>query len=166
MIHSFGLYPVRLFFHWHPLYRLAQMPIFAAALTYGSFGDILDTARLAKHIIDVLCNGGGSVQRQNLISALKGLCDDMASLATVFNDDLLSPQALALAAKLSAEVASCRSFVHQFSAKLATSSGVLWRILTVVSEERELAEWRIQISERRDVLHLLVAVLNRFVFNT
>ncbi|KAF7333473.1 hypothetical protein MVEN_02363500 [Mycena venus] len=136
------------------------MPVVAAAFTYGSFGDILDTARLAKRIIDVLRNGGGSVQRQNLISMLKGLCDDMASLATAFNDDLSSPEALALAAKLSAEVASCRLLVQQFSTKLATSRGVLRRILTVVSEERELAEWRTQVSERRDVLHSLVAALN------
>ncbi|KAJ7450523.1 hypothetical protein FB451DRAFT_1186629 [Mycena latifolia] len=66
---------------------------------------------------------------------------------------------LDLAARLSAEVALCRSLVAELSVRI-TSSGVLHRMWMVVSEERELVEWRSQISERRDALHLLVAALN------
>ncbi|KAJ7438821.1 hypothetical protein B0H11DRAFT_2293676, partial [Mycena galericulata] len=80
------------------------MPIVAAALTYGSFGDVLETARLAKRIIDVLRRGGGSERRQALISTLRGLCDDMAKLASVVGADMSSPEGLYLASRLSSEV--------------------------------------------------------------
>ncbi|KAJ7720449.1 hypothetical protein DFH07DRAFT_858568 [Mycena maculata] len=136
------------------------MPIVAAALTYGSFGDVLETARLAKRIIDVLRSGGGSQRRQRVISTLHGLCEDMAKVASVVNVDFSSAEGLHLVARLSSEVASCRSMMDEFSARINAATGVLGRVWMALSEERELAEWRSRIAERRHALHILLGALN------
>ncbi|KAJ7479334.1 hypothetical protein B0H11DRAFT_1274187 [Mycena galericulata] len=138
------------------------MPILAVSLTYGSFGDILDTAKLAKRIIDTLRNvpGGGSLERERTITAFRNLCNDMATLATVVNTDLSTPEGIHLAERLSAEVASCRSLMLELSNKITPTRTVLRRLWMVVWEETDLAEWRTRIAERRDALQPLLAALH------
>ncbi|KAJ7061136.1 hypothetical protein C8F01DRAFT_158678 [Mycena amicta] len=127
------------------------MPLVAAALTFGSFGDILEAAKIAKRIIDVLRKGGGSHERQKLISTLKSICDDMAGL-TVLPEGYFTT-------RLWEEVALCRSLLDQFYAEIKSYVGVLGWVRMVASEERELASWRAQISERRAaLLHLLGSI--------
>ncbi|KAJ7071616.1 hypothetical protein C8F01DRAFT_1111245, partial [Mycena amicta] len=124
------------------------MPLVAAALTFGSFGDILEAAKIAKRIIDVLRTGGGSHERQKLMSTLKTICDDMAGL-TVLPEGYFTT-------RLWEEVALCRSLLDQFYAKIQLYASLLGRIRMVTSEEKELAFWRAQILERRAALLYLL----------
>ncbi|KAJ7061062.1 hypothetical protein C8F01DRAFT_1138768 [Mycena amicta] len=127
-------------------------PLVAAALTFGSFGDILEAAKIAKRIIDVLRKGGGSHERQKLISTLKTICDDMAGL-TVLPEGYFTT-------RLWEEVALCRALLDQFYAKIQSYASLLGRIRMVTSEEKELAFWRAQILERRSaLLHLLGPII-------
>ncbi|KAJ7692878.1 hypothetical protein B0H17DRAFT_1060909 [Mycena rosella] len=132
----------------------------AFALTYGSFGDIVETARLAKRIIDVLRSGRASYKRQKVISALKGMHDDVATLSTLLDLDSSSPHVQYITDRLSIELTSCRSLMQQLFAKINRSNGVMGRILMALSEETELISWRAEISERRHALHLLLESLN------
>ncbi|KAJ7127835.1 hypothetical protein C8R44DRAFT_99892 [Mycena epipterygia] len=129
------------------------MPLVAAALTFGSFGDILEAAKIAKRIIDVLRKGGGSHERQKLISTLQHICDDM-SMLTLLPEDHFTP-------RLYNEVVLCRSLLEQFHTKIKSYEGFFGRIWMVVLEEKELAFWRAQISERRAVLRdILVPMIS------
>ncbi|KAF7333387.1 hypothetical protein MVEN_02354400 [Mycena venus] len=129
------------------------------ALTYGSFGDIMETARLSKRVIDVLRSGGGSLKHQKVISDLKAMHDDVVALSTAFDGD--SPTRLQyFSDRLAAELALCRSLMERFYEKIKPSSSVITKIWMIVSEEQELKAWRTDIAERRQVLHLLLAELN------
>ncbi|KAJ7061143.1 beta-lactamase/transpeptidase-like protein [Mycena amicta] len=124
-----------------------------AALTFGSFGDILEAAKIAKRVIDVLRTGGGSHERQKLISTLKTICDDMAGL-TVLPEGYFTT-------RLWEEVALCRSLLDQFYARIQSYASLLGRIRMVALEEKELAFWRAQILERRAaLLHLLGPIIS------
>ncbi|KAJ7482465.1 hypothetical protein FB451DRAFT_120211 [Mycena latifolia] len=131
----------------------------AVALTFGSFGDILEAARIAKRIVDVLRKGpGGSQRRQTLIATLEGMCEDMSKLTLIFDGGHFTD-------RLWAEVDLCRSLLNEFSAKInsyeaAGLRGLLQKSLMVAVEERELASWRAQISERRAALHDLLSSSN------
>jgi hypothetical protein len=131
------------------------------ALTYGSFGDIMETARLAKRVIDVLRSGGGSLKRQKVISDLKAMHDDVVVLSTAFDVDSQA-RLQYFADRLATELALCRSLMERFYAKIKPSSSVITKIWMVVSEEQELKAWRTDIAERRQVLHLLLAELNGY----
>ncbi|KAJ7724896.1 hypothetical protein B0H16DRAFT_288190 [Mycena metata] len=134
------------------------MPVVAAALTFGSFGDILEAARIAKHIVDVLRKGpGGSPRRAKLIATLKGMCEDMSLLTLVFDGGHFTD-------RLWAEVDLCRSLLDEFSAKINSYEaagrglrGLLQKTWMVAVEEKELGSWRDQISERRAALHALLS---------
>jgi hypothetical protein len=136
--------------------------VVAAALTFGSFGDILEAAKIAKRIVDVLRKGsGGSQRRQALILTLEGMCDDMARLTLLFDAGSFTD-------RLWAEVDLCRSLADEVYAKIksyetAGLRGLLGKAWMVAVEEKELASWRAQISERRAALHDLLRSLNRFV---
>jgi hypothetical protein len=138
------------------------MPVTAIALTYGSFGDIMETARIAKRIIDILRTGGASHKHQKIISILKAMHDDMSWLSTVSNVDSSSP---AVHHRLLAETALCRSLLDKFYAKINPSGGVFGKIWMALSEEKQLESWRTEISERRDSFHRLLELLNWCVFN-
>ncbi|KAJ7146909.1 hypothetical protein C8R44DRAFT_758463 [Mycena epipterygia] len=135
-------------------------PEMSFALTYGSFGDIVETARIAKRIIDVLRSGRASHKRQKVISDLKGMHDDVATLSTLLDLDSSSPQIQHITDRLSAELTLCHSLMQQLFAKINPSNGVIGRILMALSEDTELISWRAEISKRRDALHLLLASLN------
>ncbi|KAJ7230101.1 hypothetical protein GGX14DRAFT_409971 [Mycena pura] len=128
------------------------------SLAYGSFGDILESARLAKRIIDVLRSAGSSSsKRQQIISTLEGMHDDMSTLSTLDFHSSLEVQYLD---RLATEVALCRSLMDRFYARINQSNSVLGRVLMALSEETELASWKTQISERRRALHRLLHLLN------
>ncbi|KAJ7017726.1 hypothetical protein C8F04DRAFT_1154853 [Mycena alexandri] len=135
------------------------MPVVTAALTFGSFGDILEAARIAKRIVDVLRKGpGGSPRREELIATLKGMCEDMSKLTLVFDGDHFTE-------RLWAEVDLCRSLLDEFSAKInsyeaAGLRGLLRKSWMVAVEEKELASWKAQISDRRAALHALLSSFN------
>ncbi|KAJ6483030.1 hypothetical protein DFH09DRAFT_408761 [Mycena vulgaris] len=120
------------------------MPLVAAALTFGSFGDILEAARIAKRMIDVLRKGGGSPERQKLISTLKAICEDLSWLMVLPKDRFTT--------RLRDELILCRSLLGEFYAKIKSYEGPLGWLRMTVLEEMELASWRAQISERREAL--------------
>ncbi|KAJ7191183.1 hypothetical protein GGX14DRAFT_579156 [Mycena pura] len=131
----------------------------AIALTFGSFGDILEAARIAKRIVDVLRKGPGrSHRRQTLIATLEGMCEDMSRLTLVFDGGYFTD-------RLWAEVDLCRSLLNEFSAKINSYEatglrGLLGKVLMAAMEETELASWRARISERRAALHDLLSSSN------
>ncbi|KAJ6540487.1 hypothetical protein B0H19DRAFT_1077896 [Mycena capillaripes] len=127
-------------------------PLVAATLTFGSFGDILEAAKIAKRMIDVLRKREGSRERQKLISTLKAICDDLAWLTVLPEGPFTT--------RLWDEVVLCRSLLlDQFYAKINSSEGIFGRLWRTVLEETELASWRDQISERREVLRGLFGPL-------
>ncbi|KAJ7278174.1 hypothetical protein C8J57DRAFT_161684 [Mycena rebaudengoi] len=134
-------------------------PIVAAALTFGSFGDILEAARIAKRIIDALRNApGGSHRRRKAIATLEALCDDMAKLTLLFHEGNFTD-------RLWTEVHLCRVLVDEFSAKLhsyeaAGLAAFFGRIRMATLEERELSSWMARIWERRAALHDLLLSLH------
>lgn len=119
--------------------------MFFIALTYGSFGDILETARLAKRIIDALRSGGGPSKGQKVVSGLKGMHDDVLALSTAFGIGSPPARVKYFAERLSAELVLCRSLMERLYAKVNFSRGLIGKIWIVLSEERELASWRIDI---------------------
>jgi hypothetical protein len=141
------------------------MPV-VAALTFGSFGDILEAAKIAKRIVDVLRNGASNSEakrRRKLISTLEGMCGDMAKLTLVFDEGSFTD-------RLWAEVDLCRSLLDEFYAKInsyaaAGLRGLLSRTRMVAVEEKELASWSAQILERRAALHDLLHSFNRSISN-
>ncbi|KAJ7689824.1 hypothetical protein B0H17DRAFT_1134759 [Mycena rosella] len=131
------------------------MPLVAAALTFGSFGDILEAARIAKRIIDVLRKGGGSQERLKLILTLQGIYDDMAILPVLIQGHFTT--------RLRDELVSCRSLLDEFHAKIKSYEGFSGWLRMVVLEEKELASWTAQISERRAALRDLLGPITMFV---
>ncbi|KAJ7256980.1 hypothetical protein C8J57DRAFT_554718 [Mycena rebaudengoi] len=132
-----------------------EMPAAVAlALTFGSFGDILEAARIAKRIVDLLRKGTASHGRQALVATLQGMCGDMGQMASVFDPGQFT-------GRLWTEIFLCHSLLEEFYTKLKSyeASGFL-RLLRkaqmVAVEEKELASWRAQISERRTALHDLL----------
>ncbi|KAJ7256995.1 hypothetical protein C8J57DRAFT_1721286 [Mycena rebaudengoi] len=127
----------------------------AVALTFGSFGDILEAARIAKRIVDLLRKGTASHGRQTLIATLEGMCDDMARMTLVFDAGHFTD-------RLWTEVHLCRSLLDGFNAKVDSYAaaagflGILRKAWMVAAEEKELASWRAQIFERRAALHHLL----------
>ncbi|KAJ6604862.1 hypothetical protein B0H10DRAFT_632304 [Mycena sp. CBHHK59/15] len=132
--------------------------MFLFALTYGSFGDIVETAKLAKQIIDVLHGTGVSIERQEVISTLQVMAQYMSMVSTI-EVDASSPNVQFLATKLAAEVALCRALMDKFCARIKLLDGFIGRIWMAVQEEKELASWKTQVSERRDALYLLLVLL-------
>ncbi|KAJ7622856.1 hypothetical protein B0H17DRAFT_1112340 [Mycena rosella] len=132
------------------------------SFAYGSFGDILETARLAKKIFDAMYNPSGSpsIERQKTITILKSLYEDVAILLRFTDMDSSSPDGHMLADRILAELASCRSLMEALCAKINQPSSFLAKIWTALTEERELASWTSEMMERRAVLHTLLELLN------
>ncbi|KAJ7259313.1 hypothetical protein C8J57DRAFT_1340020 [Mycena rebaudengoi] len=126
----------------------------ALALTFGSFGDILEAARIAKRIVDLLRKDTASRGRQMLIAILEGMCDDMARMTLVFDAGHFTD-------RLWNEVHLCRSLLDGFNVKIDPYAaegflGIFRKAWMVAVEEKELVSWRAQIFERRTALHHLL----------
>ncbi|KAJ7620276.1 hypothetical protein FB45DRAFT_929873 [Roridomyces roridus] len=136
-----------------------HMTLVAFALTFGSFGDILEAAQLAKHIVDMLRKApGGSSRREALIATLESMCADMSRLTLVFDEGNFTD-------RLWAEIVRCRSLLDEFHTKLKSYEvrgllGLLRKTWMVTVEEKELAFWRASILERRAALRDLLLTSN------
>ncbi|KAJ7259369.1 hypothetical protein C8J57DRAFT_1640115 [Mycena rebaudengoi] len=91
---------------------------------------------------------------QTLTATLERMRDDMARMTLVFDAGHFTD-------RLWTEVHLCRSLLDEFYAKLkayetAGLRAVLGRAWMVAAEEKELASWRAQRSERRTALHDLL----------
>jgi len=129
------------------------MPVFAFA--YGSFGDILATAQLVAKIVITLRHSGrpsrGWTESEN---ELKGLGSDLAYLT------LHPTPEPVIASRIQQEVARCHLLMTRFFAKILASQGLVQKVLWAVSEEKELAEFRAQVIERRTALGFLLGLIN------
>ncbi|KAF7344659.1 hypothetical protein MVEN_01626100 [Mycena venus] len=135
----------------------------AFALTFGSFGDILEAAKIAKQILDFLRTGSAGTQRvlqrrKAVILTLEGLCNDMAALTLFFHEGRFTD-------RLWVEVHLCRDLVDEFYAQIkpyqATGLRGYFNFARMVAlEERQLASWGARISQRRGALHDLLLASN------
>ncbi|KAJ7456153.1 hypothetical protein FB451DRAFT_1277110 [Mycena latifolia] len=132
------------------------------SLAYGSFGDIIETAKLVKKIVDVLYSLSSmpSIERQKTIAVLKSLYDDIALLLKFTNTDPSSRDGHRLGDRIMAELRSCRSLIDQLCTKMDQSNSLMAKLWMALTEDRELAYWRSEMAERRAVLHTLLELLN------
>ncbi|KAJ7682216.1 hypothetical protein DFH06DRAFT_289758 [Mycena polygramma] len=136
------------------------MPV--AAFAFGSFGDILATAQLLIKVILVLKNGRHSSERDETERELKALWTDLANLTLIPVDEGIqsSPLALSVSTRIQEEVQRCHLTILRFFQKISASSGLIHKLLWAVSEEKELAAFRMRVIERRIALGVLVGMLN------
>ncbi|KAJ7129167.1 hypothetical protein C8R44DRAFT_71771 [Mycena epipterygia] len=138
------------------------MPVFAFA--FGCFGDILATAQLvAMTVIFLHRSGKQSKECAETEKELKSLGNDLAHLTIMSVDAALpttSPVALSFAARIQAEVIRCHKIMARFFTKISASRGLLQKMVWAVSEEKELAAFRMQVVERRTALGLVVGLMN------
>ncbi|KAF7360529.1 hypothetical protein MVEN_00783900 [Mycena venus] len=127
------------------------MPAFAFA--YGSFGDILATAELVIKIVILL------PEQQPF--KLKSLGADLANLTLIPVDDTLRTSAMAfsVAARIQEEVRRCL-LILKFFEKINAPNGIIPRIIWAVSQDRELAAFRMRVVERRTALGVVVGMMN------
>ncbi|KAF7352469.1 hypothetical protein MVEN_01211800 [Mycena venus] len=129
------------------------MPPFAFA--YGSFGDILATAQLvAKIVITLRRSGRPSRNWIETENELKALGSDLAHLT------FHPPSDQFISARIQEEVERCHLVLTRFFIKVCTSQGLVQKLLWPVSEERELAQFRAHVIERRSALGVLVGLIN------
>ncbi|KAJ7755881.1 hypothetical protein B0H16DRAFT_707274 [Mycena metata] len=136
------------------------MPAFAFA--YGSFGDILATGQLIVKIIVILRKGTRSDECAETEKELKSLGGDLANLTLMPVDDAVqaSPLAQSVADRVQEEIRRCHRLMVHFFSKMNATSGLFQRLMWAVSEERELATFRMRIIERRTALGVVVGMLN------
>ncbi|KAJ7888641.1 hypothetical protein B0H14DRAFT_2693269 [Mycena olivaceomarginata] len=136
------------------------------ALTYGSFGDLLETAKLAVKVVKLLRADGRkklSQERLALAAKLQTLNSDLITLDSIaagVHIDLSSTHTLLVVIRVRAEVDACRMVLAQFLDRLAAPRGFLGSIIVALSEENELARFRTEISSPMKGIRTLMSMLN------
>ncbi|KAJ7739073.1 hypothetical protein DFH07DRAFT_778865 [Mycena maculata] len=134
------------------------------ALTYGSFGDVLDTAKLAVKVVRLLCNGPRlSQERLDMATELQALNRDLIAFnftASGVHIDPSCAHSLEVVICIRAEVESCRLILSRFLDKLGPPKGITGSIVAALSEETELAKLRKGISRPIKSIRTLMAGLN------
>ncbi|KAJ7879146.1 hypothetical protein B0H13DRAFT_961240 [Mycena leptocephala] len=136
----------------------------SSALSYGSFGDLVETARLAVKIVRILRDGGKmSRERLALAADLQTLNSDLIILECVASGvtlDSSCTRSLSVLLRIRSEVDSCRAILAQFLEHLSVPRGILGNIFLAVVEENELAKFRGLISVPLNNIHTLILTLN------
>ncbi|KAJ7497705.1 hypothetical protein FB451DRAFT_1212469 [Mycena latifolia] len=136
------------------------------AFTYGSLGDLLETAKLAVKVVKLLRDGASgklSQERLGLVTELQTLNSDLVTLDLITPAVHLDPSSthrLFLIVRIQSEVETCRRLLIQFIDKLKAPRGFLGTIIGAVSEESELARFRTSISKPLKAIRTLMAMLN------
>ncbi|KAF8173258.1 hypothetical protein K438DRAFT_169643 [Mycena galopus ATCC 62051] len=133
------------------------------ALTYGSFGDLLETARLAVKVVRFLRDGGKvSEERLAVAAELQTLNSDLVVLNFIASRMRLdaSSTSFSVIIRIQTEVENCRLAFVQFLDKVSAPRGILGAILAALSEESELAKFRTQISRPLKAIGTLMSILN------
>jgi hypothetical protein len=138
------------------------------ALSHGSFGDLLETAKLAVKVVRLLRADGRtklSQERLALATKLQTLNSDLMSLDSIAAGviDLSSTHTLLAVIRVGAEVEACRMVLVQFLDRLAASRGFLGSIMVALSEESELARFKTEISSPMKVVRTLLSMLNLYI---
>ncbi|KAJ7755875.1 hypothetical protein B0H16DRAFT_1886161 [Mycena metata] len=137
------------------------MPAFAFA--YGSFGDILAMGQLIIKISIILRRRGAqSDECAETEKEFKSLGGDLANLTRMPVDDAVQtlPLAQSVADRVQEEIRQCHRLMVHFFSRMNATSGLFQRLIWAVSEERELATFRMRIIERRTALGVVVGILN------
>ncbi|KAJ6494973.1 hypothetical protein DFH09DRAFT_1337510 [Mycena vulgaris] len=134
------------------------------SLTYGSFGDLIETAKLVVKVVKLLrARGKLSQERLALTAELQTLNSDLITLDSIASGIHLDPSyanALFVIIRIRAEVESCRMVLTHFLDKLEAPRGVFGIIIAALSEESELAKVGKDISRPLKVIRTLVSTLN------
>lgn len=146
------------------------------AVTYGSAGDILDTAKLAIEVIRRLRNGSRlSQERLDLATELQDLYKDLISLSLIASNvhiDPACPHSLHIVDRIRSEVDSCRRILTQFLFdKLAARKGAIGTIIEALWEDSATSKLRKDLSRplkaiRTSMLTLILLVPFYFLSNT
>jgi hypothetical protein len=139
----------------------------SSAFSYGSFGDLIETARLAVKIVRILRDGGKmSRERLALAADLQTLNSDLIILECVASGVPLDPSCsrfLSVLLRIRSEVDLCRAILAQFLENLSVPRGILGNIFLAVVEDNELAKFRGLISVPLNNIHTLILTLNLWV---
>jgi hypothetical protein len=139
----------------------------SSAFSYGSFGDLIETARLAVKIVRILRDGGKmSRERLALAADLQTLNSDLIILECVASGvplDPSCPRFLSVLLRIRSEVDLCRAILAQFLENLSVPRGILGNIFLAVVEDNELAKFRGLISVPLNNIHTLILTLNLWV---
>ncbi|KAJ7817012.1 hypothetical protein B0H13DRAFT_2459076 [Mycena leptocephala] len=115
------------------------------ALTYGSFGDLLETAKLVVKVVRLLRADGRtklSQERLALATKLQTLNSDLITLDSIaagVHIDLSSTHTLLVVIRVQAEVEACRVVLTQFLDKLAAPRSFLGSMIVALSKRSNLA---------------------------
>ncbi|KAJ6594320.1 hypothetical protein B0H19DRAFT_1056628 [Mycena capillaripes] len=135
----------------------------SSALTYGSFGDLVETARLAVKIVQILREEGRmSRERLALAAELQTLNSDLILLDCVASgiSHESCPGLLPVQLRIRSEVASCRAVLMQFLETLRAPRGILNSIFLALVEDTELAKFRALIARPLNTIHTLILTLD------
>ncbi|KAJ7671150.1 hypothetical protein B0H17DRAFT_1209101 [Mycena rosella] len=133
------------------------------ALAYGSFGDLLETAKLAVKVAKFLREGGKmSLERQALATELQTLNNDLILLTFIASGMRLDPSSTSsgVAIRIRAEVQKCRITLIQFLDKITPCKGLLGTIRAALLEGSELARFKTEISKPLKAISMLMSILN------
>ncbi|KAJ7117206.1 hypothetical protein C8R43DRAFT_1037650 [Mycena crocata] len=134
------------------------------ALAYGSFGDVLETAKLAVKIVQILRDGRKlSRERLALAVELQTLNNHLVTLkfiASGIHVDPLCSRSLYVVACIRSEVDSCRTILTRILQQLDGPRGIFGMIALAISEESELARLRSEISRPLSTIRTLMLTLN------
>jgi hypothetical protein len=138
----------------------------SVAFAYGSFGDLLDTAKLVVKVIRFVWAGGKmSQERLALVAELQTLNNDLVILHLLASGMRLDPSSMSssVVLRILSEAQKCRMILVQFLNKLNAPKGVFSAILTVLMEESQLAKFRTQISRPLKAISTLMLTLNLWI---
>ncbi|KAJ6554420.1 hypothetical protein B0H19DRAFT_1153482 [Mycena capillaripes] len=134
------------------------------ALAYGSFGDLIETAKLAVQIAAFLRNGRKlSQERLALATELKTLNSQLITLTFVASGvhiDPLCTHSLSVVACIRSEVESCHKVLVQFLNELHKPRGILGSIAQAINEESKLEKFRNELSRPLNTIRTLMLTLN------
>ncbi|KAJ7696039.1 hypothetical protein B0H17DRAFT_1054686 [Mycena rosella] len=134
------------------------------ALAYGSFGDLLETAKLVAKIVAFLCNGRKlSQERGALVAELETLNDHLTTLTFVASNVHINPsctRSLSVVTGIRSEVELSRLLLIPFLNKLSAPRGLFSDIVLALTEESRLAKFRKEISRPLNTIRTLMVTLN------
>ncbi|KAJ7117212.1 hypothetical protein C8R43DRAFT_108534 [Mycena crocata] len=134
------------------------------ALAYGSFGDLLETAKLAVKIVQILRDGrklsGERLALAVELQTLNNYLITVGSIASGVRVDPLCTRSLYVVACIRSEVDSCRTILTRILQQLGKPRGIFGIIALAIGEESELARLRSEISRPLGSIRTLMLTLN------
>ncbi|KAF7352501.1 Ankyrin-3 [Mycena venus] len=128
------------------------------AFAYGSFGDILESIKLIAKIVKLIQNGAVSNECTQIGKELESFSSELNHLSTILQSTPPLPQFLV--DRLQAESALRDLVLSKFKAKIAASRSFFGKVRWAISEEKDVADFRRKLAERRAALSGVVDQIN------